>query len=46
MMKNFGKKLISSTLLFSMFVYSSTPVIEYIIEESVYFRLDNNGTDY
>ena len=45
-MKNFGKKLISSTLLFSMFVYSATPVMAYTKEESVYSKLDNNGTAY
>ena len=45
-MKKFGKKLISSTLLFSMFVYSVAPVMAYTKEESVYSKLDNNGTAY
>ena len=43
MMKKIGNKLISSTLLLSMLVYSAAPVMAYTKEESVYSKLDNNG---
>ena len=46
MMKKLGTKLISSTLLFSMLVYFTTPVMAYTKEESVYSKLDNNGYVY
>ena len=46
MMKKLGTKLISSTLLFSMLAYFTTPVMAYTKEESVYSKLDNNGYVY
>ena len=46
MMKKIGTKLISSTLLFSLIAYSATPVMAYTKDESVYSKLDNNGTAY
>ena len=46
MMKKIGNKLISSTLLLSMLVYSAAPVMAYTKEESVYSKLDSNGIAY
>ena len=45
-MKKIGIKLLSSTLLFSMLAYFTTPVMAYTKEESVYSKLDGNGIVY